>query len=390
MVEHRWLRAIGPGVVALGAMVVIGSSTQAARDRAWAPLACEGGAMARVVAAGESDAPALADLGSGAWMRLDPTLDADGALTGQRLSMGIHERGSARVMELPAESFAAGPFGRLLLVGADDGTASRLFTIDVATGCTSSIGEESDVVRRATINPAGDTAYEHRVDRASRADLGVWRRPLDASRPASPVLDPLHADARFGRTWSTEFTWSVDGHRLAIQACGDTACRTRVVDPAQGDRPARLVADPADGPLVGLVGRHLVTYAACRGLPCPIVSVDIDSGDRTLVSVAAGLAVLTGAGRDARLVHEAAGPSGRHLRSVAPDGRGEADLGTIPTGLRLMTDATRTGTGTRLPAGWVLLSPDGRLPLGPTSAGPRLILRHVPDGRSVSFDEVTR
>ena len=42
MVEHRWLRAIGPGVIALGAVVAIGSSTQAARDRPWPPLACDG------------------------------------------------------------------------------------------------------------------------------------------------------------------------------------------------------------------------------------------------------------------------------------------------------------------------------------------------------------
>ena len=323
-------------------------------------------------------------------MRLDPTLDADGALAGQRLSMGVSERSLTRVMDLPAESFAAGPFGQLLLVGADDGAASRLFTIDVATGCTSSLAQETAVIRRATISPGGRAVYESRVDRATRADLGVWRRSFDPASPATRILDPLPADARFGRTWSTEFTWSVDGDRLAIQSCGATACRTRVFDPARGGRPTRVVADPALGPLVGLAGGRAISYEACRGFPCPIVSVDVDSGEQTVLSEAAGLAVLTGAGSDARLVHESGGPTDRRLRAVTPDGRRETDLGAIPAGLRLTPDAARSGSGTHLPPAWVLLSPDGQLPIGPRSAGSRLTLRHVPDGRSVPLDEVTR
>jgi hypothetical protein len=390
MVEHRWLRAIGPGVVALGAIVAIGSSAGAARERLWAPLGCAGGVPADVVAARETAAPSPKDPAVGAWMRLDPTLDADGGLVGQRLSMGLHLRGSDRVMELPAESFAAGPFGQLLLVGADDGTASRLFTIDVATGCTASLARESDVIRRATISPDARAVYESRVDRSTRADLGIWRRPLDAPQPATRVLDPLPADGRFGRTFSTEFTWSLEGDRLVIQSCGAVACRTRVFDPGPHGRPTRLVADPALGSLVGLAGGRAITYGACRGFPCPIVSVDIDSGARTPLSDAAGLAVLVGAGPDARLVHESGGSSDRRLRTVAPDGRGAEDLGPIPAGLRLTPDGASSEDGMRLPPDWVLLSPDGRVPLEALSAGLRLTLRHVPDGRSVPIDEVTR
>jgi hypothetical protein len=390
MAEHRWLRAIGPGVIALGAVVAVGSSTQAARVRPSASLACDGGAGARVAASRETGPMTLADLGTGAWMRLDPTLDRDGALVGQRLSMGIHERRAARVMTLPAESFAAGPFGRLLLVGADDGAASRLFTIDVATGCTSSVAEENAVIRRATISPGGDAVYESRVDRATRADLGVWRRPLDGSEPASRLLDPLPVDDRFGRTWTTEFTWSLEGDRLAVQSCGETACRTRVIEPVSAGRPVRLVADPALGPLVGLAGPRLISYAACRGLPCPLLSVDADSGDQVQLTDAAGLATLAGAGADARVVHEWDGPSGRHLRSIAPDGRDVSDLGAIPTGLRLMPDTARSATGTRLPPDWVLLAPDGRLPADGDADTVPPTLRHVPDGRSVPLDEVSR
>ena len=269
MVEHRWLRAIGPGVIALGAMVAVGASTGAARGRPLTPLACDGSVATMVAATPGTTAPAAGDPAIGAWMRLDPTLDADGALAGQRLSMGVSERTLTKVMELPPESFAAGPFGQRLLVGADDGAASRLFTIDVATGCMSSLAQETAVIRRATISPDGRAVYESRVDRTTRADLGVWRRPFDPASPATRILDPLPADARFGRTWSTEFTWSVDRDRLAIQSCGATACRTRVFDPARGGRPTRLVADPALGPLVGLAGGRAIAYDACRGLPVP-------------------------------------------------------------------------------------------------------------------------
>ena len=390
MVEHRWLRTIGPGVIALGALVAIGSSTGSATGRPWAPFACVGDGTERVAAVRDHARPALADLGSTAWMRLDPSLDVDGALVGQRLWVGIHARGSARVIDLPAESFAAGPFGRVVLVGADDGATSRLFTVDVATGCTSSVAEEAAVIRRATIDPAGDTVFESRVDRRSRADLGIWRRPLDGSRPASRAFEPLRADTRFGRTWSTEFAWSVDGEALAVQSCGEVACRTRLARTEAGTERAGLVDDPGLGPLVGLAGTRLVSYEACRGLPCPIVAVDVESATRTPLTDAAGFAVLTGAGADARLIHEADGPSGRRLRSIAPDGRDASDLGSIPTGLRLTLDSARSGTGTSLPAGWVLLSPDGRLPLVVDSSGPSLTLRHAPDGRSVLLDEVTR
>ena len=60
-----------------------------------------------------------------------------------------------------------------------------------------------------------------------------------------------------------------------------------------------------------------------------------------------------------------------------------------------MTDEIElTGTplsgasATRLPPGWVLLAPDGRLPVDPTDHRPQL--RHIPDGATVPLDEATR
>ena len=71
----------------------------------------------------------------------------------------------------PRESFAAGPFGPIVLVGSDDGIGSRLQALDVAGGCAWAIADERDVIRRATIDPAG------------HVHLRDARRSRDAGRP---------------------------------------------------------------------------------------------------------------------------------------------------------------------------------------------------------------
>ena len=89
------------------------------------------------------------------WYRLDPVLDRDGALAGQRLTIGLDGERTARTLDLAREAFAAGPFGAVVLVGSDDGTTSRVQAVDVASGCAWPIVDERDVIRRATsIRPA--------------------------------------------------------------------------------------------------------------------------------------------------------------------------------------------------------------------------------------------
>jgi hypothetical protein len=225
-----------------------------------------------------------------------------------------------------------------------------------------------------------------RVDRASRADLGIWRRPIDGTEAARQVLGPPPPDGRFGRTFSTEFSWDVAGDRLAVQSCAETACRIRVIAPRGG--PTVTLDSPELGQIVGLDGDHAVTYEACRGLPCPIVSTDIRTGDRRLLATAAGLAVLIPTADGSRLIHEVGTGTERRLLSVAPDGAEALDLGLIPEDLRLHPSAARADAATILPAGWVLLAPDGRLPADATTDRPQL--RHVPDGSTVPLDEALR
>ena len=386
MLESRWLHWIGPGVVALGAVGAIASTTLGVGDRPWTPPACAGQATDRIAATQDPGPPALQAMAGEAWFRLDPVLDRDGVLAGQHLALGLHGERPSRRLSLPPESFAAGPFGRVVLVGSDDGTRSFLEAIDVANGCSWSLAEESSVIRRATMDRAGTTIYETRVDRAGRADLGVWMRSVDGTAGTGRILDPLAADGRFGRTFSTEFTWDVDGRRLAVQACGEVACRTRIVSPGND---AQVTLDAPDlGPVLGFAGDRIVTYRACHGLPCAVVSTDLGTGRRDLLADDAGAAIVVATTDGARLAYETDDGTTSQLRSVGLDGLGQLDLGPLPAGLRLHTDVARSGAATRVPVGWILLAPDGRLPVDGSALRPRL--RHLQDGSTVTLEEVTR
>jgi hypothetical protein len=386
MVEARWLRWFGPGVVALGAVGLVGSAALGAATHVQTRQACAGSPTERNAAAHRAVAMDLADLRSAPWFRLDARLDRDGLLAGQTLTLGLDGESGGRVSELPAESFAAGPFGQVVLVGADDGNVSSLQALDIATGCTWPIATERSVIRRATIDPTGTTVFEMRVDRVTRADLGIWSRPMDGHLPVRQVLPAPAADGRFGRTWSTEFAWDLEGDKLAVQSCGEVACRTRVIDPGGG--PIVLLDAPDLGALVGFDGNRLVSYAACRGLPCPIVSTDLATGHRVTLASTAGPAVVVATTDGARLVDESPTASRRDLRSVALDGGAPTNVGPIPDGLALVPGPVLAGSATRLPAGWVLLAPAGRLPLDGRSGDTRL--RHIPDGATVPLAEAAR
>jgi hypothetical protein len=107
-----------------------------------------------------------------------------------------------------------------------------------------------------------------------------------------------------------------------------------------------------------------------------------------LLAGAAGFATLVRTPDGTTLVHETrATPTGR-LRSVALDGGHAIDLAPMPDGDRLATTAFAGGPTMRLPAGWIALAPDGRLPTDP--ADRRTQLRHIPDGATVPLDEATR
>ena len=157
--------------------------------------------------------------------------------------------------------------------------------------------------------PAETACIAHLLEPGSRRDLGVWRIALDgriAERVLEPVSDATLAAAGIDRVWVTDLRLDAAGRRLAVQSCHPDACVTRIVDLATGD--FGVLAGEGQGPIVGFSGGQLVTWAACHGLPCPVVAWDIAGGsDRTLALEASG-AALSGDGR--RLVITRSGAAG--------------------------------------------------------------------------------
>jgi len=209
---------------------------------------------------------------------------------------------------------------------------------DLGRGCTTIVATSRDVIRRAVLAPDGATIYEFRVGRHDRADLGVWRRS-PGSDDAQQVLEPIAADPAFGITWTTDLAWSTDGQKLAVRG-------------------------------------------ACPGFPCPIAAVDLRDGTTRVLVDAAGLATLI-VGEDGQtvVVHES-DASGGALRTVSLDGV-TTQVFTAPDGLRPISGLG--GSGADLPAGWMVLGPDGRLPAMP---GKDARAHHLADGQTLRLDEV--
>jgi hypothetical protein len=386
MWESRWLRLIGPGILSLGAVAAIASTAAGGGVRPWPNRSCPGWSASIAAETGMQATPDRIGIRGTPWFRLDPVLGDDGTLESQRLALGIVGDPVARTVVLPPESFASGPFGAIVLVGTDDGTRSVVRAFDVAAGCAWPIAEDADVIRRATLDPAGRVVYEMRVARADRADLGVWRRPIDGAADVRRVLGPPDPDPRFGRTFSTEFRWDLAGRRLAIQSCGEIACRTRLL--TDTGEPAGSVEDPRLGGLVGVDGARVVTYAACRGLPCSIVATDFATGARRTLVTDGGRAVVVATAGGGRLVDELPIAGGSRLRTTDLSGAASDDLGALPPGVGLVPDSERAASGLIAPPGWIVLAVDGRVPAD--ASAPRPLLRRIQDGITVPYDEALR
>jgi hypothetical protein len=369
MRELRWLLRVAPPFAALVGVVVLGGASLRASAAASDCLAVEKLAAAAQVSP------------TGGFV-ITPLLDATGTLAGQRLELGSASRTTSR-LDLPPESFAAGPFGRAILVGADDGRHSLLRAFDAASGCAWSLATETDVIRRATIDPSAGNVYEFRVDRATRADLGVWRRPLSGG-PAALVLAPLPADDRYGPTFSTELSWSAEGDVLVVQSCGMSNCRTRLLDVAGAT--VRTVETADQGEVIGVAAGRLITYGACRGLPCPIASIDATTGEaRTLIAaVGAGRIVATAAGP--RVLAEIGTDDERALVLVDPATAAAVSVAANVAGWHLVPSAARADGALGLPPGWAVLTRDGR---APRPGEPAQLLR-VDDAATLDLTEVTR
>lgn len=365
MDRMRWGRLVPP-LVALAALVVatwVRPEAVGAADPPWDAPPCpvaatsDGAGSAGGVLGRVAGRVALAGGSAGvAWFRLDGELDTRATLRGWRLSSGDAAAGTRRRLDLPPESFASGPFGNVVLVGTDDGRSSALRAVDPVAGCAIAIATSPQVVRSALLTPSGDAVIEHRVDRLTRADLGVWERRLDGTSPRR-ILPGIAIDPAYGPTFATELAWGTDG-RLAVVSCGEVRCRARVVDPATGG-----VAAVTDvGQLVGLSGDTLVVQRSCAGLPCAVEAIRLATGSRRIVVDEAGLAALGGPARD-RVVWEATDGSGTYLHVTSLATGETVELGVLPAGYLPQTSAARSGSGLAVTPGHVAVVPGGRVPL---------------------------
>jgi hypothetical protein len=233
-------------------------------------------------------------------------------------------------------------------VGDDDGSSSRLRVLDVARGCAIAVAGETDVIRSAVLSPTDGTIWEHRVDRTSRMDLGIWRRATDG-RTATRILPGMPSDDRYGPTFATELRWTGDG-LLGVASCGELACRSRILDPATG----HVSSVEATGPMIGVDGNTVLAYDVCHGFPCPILAVDAVTGRRAMLVDEAGAASLGGVGGNV-LVFEAARGSLETLDLQSGIRRQVAG----GAGLLPVRDGSAATSAAGVPAGYVPVAPDG-------------------------------
>jgi hypothetical protein len=284
MSRARWRNQIDPPVVlgtALLLTAVVSASSIGAAAAGPLPVGCP--PVAEITQAAARQIPVDAQPPS-----VSADLTAAGEFTGQTLSLATQL--GPRSIGLPAESFVGRPVGELVVYTSYTparGSAVRL--VDLATGCDVLAASPAEIVRSAVVSPDGGQVYVHSVTRAGRRDNGVQRVEL-ATGASELVVPPLPPSDEFGPTFATELRWSLNGSHLAVQSCSFEACRTRVLAVADGG--LATFDAPGQGALVGLTDSHLVTFAACPGLPCAVLSIDLASGQTAVLAEVAWSAAL--------------------------------------------------------------------------------------------------
>ncbi len=274
MLSARWRTSIrppfSPPLIVLGTAALI--SLAAAQLAAAAPLAqtsaaadCSGpGAAARAMHRHAAAPPITTQ-----------KLDDRGEFAGRGLTLK-----GRTPLSLPVDSFVGVPIGDALLYSATVGGRSEIHLVDMSGDCDTIVAVVAGIARSAILDPDGGAVYVHSVTHPSRSDAGVTRYAMDGSE-VTQVVPPLPDDARFGLTFATQLGLATDGTALFVQSCGVAQCRTRVLDLSSG-----LISTfdgDGQGPIIGLTPDHLVSYGACGGLPCTVLSLDRTTGETGMV-----------------------------------------------------------------------------------------------------------
>ena len=298
---------------------------------------------------------------------VDPAIGPDGSLDGRKLSLGVVGDSIVRRMGLPSESFAAGPFGAVILVGSDDGRISRLQAVDVGQRCSWSIGQATDIIRRATIDPSGTSMIEMRVARTGRADLGVWRRSRRpaaervsvSSRRRSPTSDSAAPSPL--SSYGTRPARASRSSRVARSRAGRDSSILRAA--SSGLSMIRPLARSS----ASTVTRSSPT-ARAAGSACPVIATNVRSGSQQASSRTADPPWCSQRQAGPRLVDETS--LGRERRLRATDvANGDSERSRRDTGWP--GPAAHGQIAPRRPhashPGGSSSAPDGRLPAGTSS-----------------------
>jgi hypothetical protein len=232
-------------------------------------------------------------------------LNASGELVGRSLTAQSGSNAPLSVA-LPTESFVGAPSGDVVVYTRHTPTSgSEVRALNAVTRCDVRLAAPVEIVRSAVLDKTATALFVHIVTRATRADAGVVRYELQ-SGSASQALAPLQPAAEFGPIFGTELRWSTDGKALAVQSCGFSACLTRVLDLWTGS--IREYAAPGQGAFIALSAEHLVTFAACGGTPCNVLSTALGSGEVVVLAADATDVQVSPAGSAASLIiHTTAG-----------------------------------------------------------------------------------
>lgn len=315
MRKRRWPVRLGASLIvvagSIAALRLQAGVDAGPRSLVPAPAACS----ASPVGAGKQVTPQV-----GTWWKTIDRLDPAGTLVGRQVFVG-RDGAATAVADLAAESAVSGPVGGIVVVTTDDGSGSEIRLLSFRDACSWVAHRSPSVVRSAILDPADGALFLHLLDRATRADRGIWKL-ADAATDAEPVLvaPPLDAGSRAGASvglvWSTELRLDARGSSLAVQSCGDGGCLIRIVDLDDVTAPPLVVGGPGQGDLLGFAGDELVTWSRCPGLPCSIVSWDPTTGGGRILVDEARSAGLTGDGR--RLVAAVASGPGAGVLEVDP------------------------------------------------------------------------
>jgi hypothetical protein len=211
-------------------------------------------------------------------------LNASGELVGRSLAAQAGTS-SPIAVALPNESFVGEPAGDIVIYTRySTATGSEVRALNPVTRCDIRLVAPPEIVRSAILDKLASGVFVHSVTKASRADAGVARYDLQTGDSAQ-VVPPLAASDSFGPIFGTALRWSADGNALAVQSCGLSACLTRVLDVATGQ--LSIYDFAGQGGIISLTATHLVTYAACAGLPCAVLSADLRSGEVTTLAASA-------------------------------------------------------------------------------------------------------